>query len=255
MFKNLPSSVGKKSTFWTPTTIFVSVGVHALLLGGAYAGMTAAPEAVKKKVEDLVLLDIKEPEPPKAPEPPPPPPPPPPPQAAAPPPVIKGTQTLMPPKEPPKGVQEEDKNAQAVNKDDFSGKGPEGGVAAGVPEGVAKPQVEKVDSTNFVYDQSNVGTAASITDATRRELQRLLERNYPPLLRDSGVQGQAVMQFVVMEDGRVDPSSIKTIDASHEQFGTASAKVLERAKFNPAKVGNRNVRMLLQLPIKWTLGR
>lgn len=255
MFKNLPSSVGKRNTFWTPTTIFVSVAVHALVLGGAYAGMTAAPEEVKEKVEDLVLLDIKEPEPPKAPEPPPPPPPPPPPEAAAPPPVVKGTQTLVPPKEPPKGVQEEDKSAKAVNLEDFSGRGKEGGVAAGVPEGIAKPQVEKVDSSNFVYDQSNVGTAASITDATRRELARLLERNYPPLLRDSGVEGQSVMQFVVTEDGRVDPNSIKVVSSTHEQFGTASAKVLERAKFNPAKVGNRNVRMLLQLPIGWKLSR
>jgi TonB family protein len=63
------------------------------------------------------------------------------------------------------------------------------------------------------------------------------------------------MQFVVTEDGRVDPNSIKVVSSTHEQFGTASAKVLERAKFNPAKVGNRNVRMLLQLPIGWKLSR
>ena len=128
-----------------------------------------------------------------------------------------------------------------------------GDIAEDVPEGVAKPQVEKVDSTAFVYDASNVDVAASISDASRRELERLLEGNYPPLLRDSGVEGRSIMQFVVMEDGRVDPNSIKVITSTHEQFGVASGMVLERARFNPARVGDRKVRMLLQLPITWKL--
>jgi len=254
MFKNLPSSTGRKS-FWTPQTILISVLIHAGVLGGAYASVQGAKAAEDKGPdEELVMLDVKEPPPPPAPEPPPPPPPPPTPEAP-PPPVVKGTQTLVPPVEPPKGVPEEDPNAKAVNLEDFSGKGAEGGVAKGVEEGVAKPTVEKVDSTNFVYTAEQVSSAASISDASRRELARLLERNYPPLLRDSGVEGQAVMQFVVLEDGKVDPSSITAISTTHEQFGDASRKVLERARFNPARVGDRKVRMLLQLPIGWKLAR
>ena len=257
MFKNLPSSSGRKKGFWTPQTIIISILIHAAVLGGAYASVEGADAAEDKgPEEDLVMLDVKEPPPPEPPKPEPPPPPPPPPAAEAPPPpVVKGTQTLVPPMEPPKDIPKEDPNAKAVNLDDFSGKGPEGGVASGVDKGVAKATVEKVDSTNFVYTAEQVSAAASISDAGRRELARLLERNYPPLLRDSGVEGQAIMQFVVMEDGRVDPASIKTVDATHEQFGEASRKVLERAKFNPARVGDRKVRMLLQLPIGWKLAR
>lgn len=256
MFKNLPSSTGRKKGFWSPQTIMVSVVAHAAVFGIAYAGVKNTKAQEEKKNDELItMLEVKPEPPPPAPEPPPPPPPPPPDEPKAPPPQVKGTQTLIPPVEPPKGVPEEDKNAKAVNLEDFTGQGKEGGIATGTETGVQKATVEKVDSTNFVYSAEQVSSAAGLTDASRRELARLLERNYPPLLRDSGVEGQAVMQFVVLEDGRVDPASVKVIDASHEQFGTASAKVLERAKFNPARVGSRKVRMLLQLPIGWKLAR
>jgi TonB family protein len=124
-----------------------------------------------------------------------------------------------------------------------------------VKEGPPTPPVEKVDSSNFVYDVGTVGTAASLSDSGRRDLARLLERNYPPNLRDSGVTGQAVMQFVVDEDGRVEGSTIKVISATHDAFGEASRDVLRQARFTPARVGSRKVRMMLQLPITWAVSR
>ena len=59
------------------------------------------------------------------------------------------------------------------------------------------------------------------------------------------------MQFVVMEDGRVDPNSIKVITATHPEFGDASAKVLLEMQFNPARVGDKKVPMSVQLPLTW----
>jgi len=291
MFKNLPSTLGVRKSVWTPSTIMVSVAIHAAVLGGVYSSVNAADEAEKKvKEEQLVMLEIK-PEPPAPPpepvEPPPPPPPepepepepkpvpkaprpvvtPPTPKPAPKPQVAKGTQTVRPPVKPPIGIPAEDRNARAVNLDDFSGKGREGGVAQGTTTGTAMaitekvkaeppaPPAARVDSSNFVYDAGTVGTPAGLSDSGRRDLGRLLERNYPPNLRDSGVTGQAVMQFVVDEDGRVEGSTIKVISSTHDAFGDASRDVLRQARFTPARVGSRKVRMMLQLPITWAVSR
>ncbi|MDQ3309094.1 MAG: energy transducer TonB [Gemmatimonadota bacterium] len=294
MFKNLPSTLGVRKSVWTPSTIMVSVAIHAAVLGGVYSSVNAADEAEKKvKEEQLVMLEIK-PEPPAPPpepvEPPPPPPPepepepepkpvpkaprpvvtPPTPKPAPKPQVAKGTQTVRPPVKPPIGIPAEDRNARAVNLDDFSGKGREGGVAQGTTTGTAMaitekvkaappappaPPAARVDSSNFVYDAGTVGTPAGLSDSGRRDLGRLLERNYPPNLRDSGVTGQAVMQFVVDENGRVEGSTIKVISSTHDAFGDASRDVLRQARFTPARVGSRKVRMMLQLPITWAVSR
>ncbi|MBA2571974.1 MAG: TonB family protein [Gemmatimonadetes bacterium] len=291
MFKNLPSTLGVRKSVWTPSTIMVSVAIHAAVLGGVYSSVNAADDAEKKvKEEQLVMLEIK-PEPPAPPpepvEPPPPPPPepepepepkpvpkaprpvvtPPTPKPAPKPQVAKGTQTVRPPVKPPIGIPAEDRNARAVNLDDFSGKGREGGVAQGTTTGTAMaitekvkaappaPPAARVDSSNFVYDAGTVGTPAGLSDSGRRDLARLLERNYPPSLRESGVTGQAVMQFVVDEEGRVEGSTIKVISSTHDAFGDASRDVLRQARFTPARVGSRKVRMMLQLPITWAVSR
>jgi protein TonB len=291
MFKNLPSTLGVRKSVWTPSTIMVSVAIHAAVLGGVYSSVNAADEAEKKvKEEQLVMLEIK-PEPPAPPpepvEPPPPPPPepepepepkpvpkaprpvvtPPTPKPAPKPQVAKGTQTVRPPVKPPIGIPAEDRNARAVNLDDFSGKGREGGVAQGTTTGTAMaitekvkaappaPPAARVDSSNFVYDAGTVGTPAGLSDSGRRDLARLLERSYPPSLRESGVTGQAVMQFVVDENGRVEGSTIKVISSTHDAFGDASRDVLRQARFTPARVGSRKVRMMLQLPITWAVSR
>ncbi|HEU0055450.1 MAG TPA: hypothetical protein VFQ39_19820, partial [Longimicrobium sp.] len=99
----------KKKSFWTPTTIIVSVALH-LLLGAGFLAASQSMEARKAKKEELVdFVDIEE-EKPKEPEPPKPeePPPPPPPEPEAPPPVVKGFQELVPPQEPPAKIPDVD---------------------------------------------------------------------------------------------------------------------------------------------------
>ncbi len=148
-----------------PSTVIASVAIHAVALGAVYSSVNAADEAEKKvKEEQLVMLEIK-PEPPAPPpepvEPPPPPEPepepkpvpkaprpvvtPPPEKPAPKPQVAKGTQTLTPPMKPPIGIPVEDRNARAVNLDDFSGKGKEGGAAEGSTTGIAMATTEKVE--------------------------------------------------------------------------------------------------------------
>lgn len=256
MFNKLVASEGRKTKALSPTTMFASIAAHVLLIGGAaYATEhTAVGRKVKEEVVSYMEIEPeqpKAPEPPKAEEPPPPPPEP----EEAPPPVAKGFQELVPPEEPPAKIPDVDPNQKAVNVEDFTGVGVAGGTSKGVEGGVPQNMADK--------KEDNTGTApidVSLAEEKPQlqngpEVQRLLQRLYPPLLRDAGITGQVQMKFVVNAQGRVEATSVSVINASHDQFGEASTKVVERMRFRPAKVGGRAVPVLVQIPISWTLER
>jgi protein TonB len=257
MFNKLVASEGRKTKALSPTTMFASIAAHVLLIGGA--AYATEHTAVGRKVKEEVVSYMEiEPEQPKAPEPPKaeePPPPPPPEPEEAPPPVAKGFQELVPPEEPPAKIPDVDPNQKAVNVEDFSGVGVAGGTSKGVEGGVPQNMADK--------KEDNTGTApidVSLAEEKPQlqngpEVQRLLQRLYPPLLRDAGITGQVQMKFVVNAQGRVEATSVSVINASHDQFGEASTKVVEKMRFRPAKVGGRAVPVLVQIPISWTLER
>jgi len=244
----------KQKGFWSPTTILVSVLLH-VLLGAGFLAASQNVEARKKKAEELVdFMEIEEEKPkePEAPKPEPPPPPPPPEEPEAPPPVAKGFQTLQPPQEPPKEIPKIDLNQTAVKAEDFSGVGTEGGVAKGVEGGVAQDASDREAPPDAgTYELSAVEEQPDLRNRT--EVGRQISRQYPPLLRDAGVTGQAMLRFRVNEDGRVDAGSITIESSTHEAFGDAARKVIERAQFRPAKVGGRPVKVWVTLPITFTL--
>ncbi|HEU0079253.1 MAG TPA: TonB family protein [Longimicrobiaceae bacterium] len=256
MFNKLVASEGRKTKALSPTTAVASIAAHILLIwGAAYASdNTALGRKVKEEVVSYMEIEPeqpKAPEPPKAEEPPPPPPEP----EEAPPPVAKGFQELVPPEEPPATVPDVDPNQKAVNVEDFTGVGVAGGTSKGVEGGVPQNMADK--------KEDNTGTApidVSLAEEKPQlqngpEVQRLLQRLYPPLLRDAGITGQVQMKFVVNAQGRVEATSVSVINATHDQFGEASTKVVEKMRFRPAKVGGRPVPVLVQIPISWTLER
>ncbi|HYW05835.1 MAG TPA: TonB family protein [Longimicrobium sp.] len=252
MFNKLVASSGNRKSFWTPTTVIASVGFHVLLGAGAYAA-NAGYDPDAKKADELVdyveIEEEKKPEEPKPEEPKPEEPEPPKPEPDQPaPPVVKGFQEIQPPQEPPAVIPDVNPNQQAVKAEDFSGQGKAGGAAEGTSTGVAQSTVERETPVDEgVYDISAVEEKPNLSN--RAEVTRALERNYPPLLRDAGVSGTVILSFRVNEDGRVDPSSITVVETENEQFTEAAKKVVERMRFRPAKVNNRPVKVLVQLPI------
>lgn len=87
------------------------------------------------------------------------------------------------------------------------------------------------------------------------EVQRALQRLYPPALRDVGVTGRTVIKFVVDAEGRTSPGSIVVMSTSHPDFAGASAAVVSTMRFRPARIGGRPVPVLVEIPISWTLLR
>ncbi|MHB1312175.1 MAG: TonB family protein [Gemmatimonadaceae bacterium] len=78
---------------------------------------------------------------------------------------------------------------------------------------------------------------------------------FPQLLKDSGVEGMARLQFVVDTLGRVELESVRVVDATHPLFAAAVQATLPRMHFSPARVGNHRVRQLVEFPIEFRISK
>ena len=76
---------------------------------------------------------------------------------------------------------------------------------------------------------------------------------YPDLLRKAGVQGEVLAQFVVNTDGTADVESLKVLNSTHKLFAEAIRNALPQMRFNPALVGGRPVRQLVQQPFSFSI--
>ncbi len=76
---------------------------------------------------------------------------------------------------------------------------------------------------------------------------------YPPMLRSARIEGQVLAQFVVDTLGRVELESCKVLKSSHELFSWAVKQALPAMRFQPAMVGGRKVRQLVQKPYLFSL--
>lgn len=251
MFNKLVASEGRKKTgFWSPTNMVISGILHVVLILGLVAAAKGEQHRRDRGEELVDFMEIeeekpKEPEPekPKEPEPPPP-------EPETPPPVAKGFQTIVPPEEPPPTIAPPPVNEQAVNPEDFTGVGKEGGVAKGVEDGVQQSTVERTTPPDEgTYELSAVEEQPRPTNLA--DLRRQLERNYPPLLRDARVVGTVQVRMRVTAEGTVDASSITVTSSSHEQFNDPTIRSVQRLRFRPAKVNGRAVPVWVELPIQW----
>jgi protein TonB len=118
------------------------------------------------------------------------------------------------------------------------------------PEPAAAPAEPAHDGPMEV---SEVDVRPSLRNA--EDVQRALERLYPPRLRDAGVTGETVLQLVIDENGRVEPGSIEVLNSSDEGFSDAARRVAGSMRFSPAKAGGRSVRVTTSIPVHWTIAR
>ena len=241
MFNNLIETNAKRQRSAGGT--FFSFVVHAVLIGAVIVGTAnAGMEAVEEKQEKVEFVETPKEEPPP-PEPEPEPAPPPPPDVVAAPPPPKGFQTLPPPVNIPDVIPKIDLNAKAISEEDFTGKGVAGGTAKGI-EGA--PPAPVVDAGQTFFEFQVEKPVAPLNNVTP---------TYPSMLQSQGVAGQVIAQFVVDTSGRADPSTFKVIETSHDLFSTAVKNALPRMRFQPAEVGGRKVKQLVQQAFAFAIGK
>ncbi len=76
---------------------------------------------------------------------------------------------------------------------------------------------------------------------------------YPDILKQAGVEGAALMAFVVNADGTIDTSTIKIVYTTHTLFANALRAVAPNMRFLPAVLNGEAVRQLVQEPFVFNI--
>lgn len=255
MFTTLIESKPKKQRKTAGTIASVALHLGVLVLAVVATANARSDALEKSREEKLNYVEVKQEEPkpeepkpeepkptPKAPEP----------AKAAPrkapeaprveaPAPPKGFQIVQAPMNIPVSIPEVDLSAVVTNESDFSGKGVAGGSSKGVEGGTGDANSKGTVGglSNQPYFEFQVEEAASPAGGNAQP-------EYPNSMRESGMIGRVVVQFVVGENGRVESGSIKVLESTNSSFAAAVREVLPRHRFSPAKIGGRSVRQLVQ---------
>jgi protein TonB len=134
-----------------------------------------------------------------------------------------------------------------MNENDFSGKGVAGGSAKGVAGGTGKEgdTGKEAGAEHGPYMDFQVETVVEKIGGDAPE--------YPSSLRDSGVEGEVLAQFVVGENGRYEGGTLKILKSSNPAFTAAVKDALPRMRFSAAQIGGKKVAQLVQMPFQFHL--
>jgi protein TonB len=78
---------------------------------------------------------------------------------------------------------------------------------------------------------------------------------YPTSLRDAGVQGHVLVQFVIDTLGRAELDGLTVVETAHPLFAESVRSALSGYRFLPGEAAGRKVRTRVQLPFEFTLTR
>lgn len=234
VFDNLIESKTKRQRSASQTAI--SLVVHGVLVFGAIKATQGVAETIADRPVDTTMVFLRPPEPAPQVETPPP-------QdvivSANPPP--KGFQTVVAPTDIPKEIPPVDLNQRPFDPKDFTGKGVEGGVAAGVTGGTGP-----VDLDVQVYTQ------AELDDPVQAINQP--QPRYPPVMQSAGISGTVDVQFIVDTTGHVENNSLKILNSSHKAFEEPAKEAIVKSVFRPARFKGTPVRQLVQQRLSFKAG-
>jgi len=270
MMRLLESKKDTKKGRSASGTIFSIILHVAIIFLAVFATARAgARKHERVKAENVKFVAVKKAEPPPPPKEPPPPKkveaPKPKPKAPEPPKIKapelpkvetpappKGFQVVPPPVSVPTNLPAIDLSKVATNESDFSGKGVAGGKSNGVEGGTGK---EGDTGKEAGAKEENHGPYMEF------QVEKPVEKiggdspEYPSALRESGVEGQVLAQFVVNESGRAEMGTLKILNSSNPQFTAAVKNALPRMKFSAAQIGGKKVQQLVQMPFQFHLSK
>jgi protein TonB len=160
----------------------------------------------------------------------------------------KGFKVVVPPVNIPTNLPTIDLSKAVTNENDFSGKGVKGGSDKGVKGGTGT--------------DSDIGKLAGLANHgpyMEFQVEKPVEKiggeapEYPSMLRESGVEGQVLAQFVVNESGRYESGTLKILSSSNPAFTAAVKDALPRMRFSAAQIGGKKVQQLVQMPFQFHL--
>ena len=240
----------RKRRLWSTRTVAVSLGAHLVVVVGIVVAAVddddEPPPAPSVVVDTFWLAPVNTNPTPTA-------------TTTTQPPVPpkRGFVSLHAPETVPDTLPPVDSTARPLTKDDVSGLGQE--LFAVRPRNDSTPRPPAADPPLRDYrldgplEERDVEVLPQL--ASPRDAQRILERVYPPMLRDEGVMGRTTVVLVVGRTGAVEPGSVTVRETSHEGFRNAASRAAERFRFRPAMLNGQPVAVVIALPIEWRIQR
>jgi periplasmic protein TonB len=94
-----------------------------------------------------------------------------------------------------------------------------------------------------------------LVDRAPRLAGRAIEPRYPAPLREAGIEGRVVVQFVVDTLGRAELADLQVVQSPHPQFVESVRAALAHYRFTVGEAAGRKVRTRVQMPFEFTLVR
>lgn len=241
----------RKRSVWSPRTIAASVVFHGLLAAGFLTAAETGPEPVEKIVDTWHLTPPEPPRPVRVETPPPAP------ERDRPAPVKGQTVQIPAPVDVPTTIPEPDPHATPVTAAQTTGLGVVGNVfGTPDPNPPAPPTNPAPDGGALPRWDAPIDAAAADVQpelSNKRQAEMILQRSYPPLLRDAGAVGRTTVILIIDKEGNVEPGSVQIQESTHDAFKDAAIRAVERFRFRPAKLKGQPVAVLVTLPIEWRL--
>jgi len=124
-------------------------------------------------------------------------------------------------------------------------------------ENVAAAQVALGAAPGFIRvpllrSKDHVAVWLNVT-AFYEEAARSLQ--YPELMLQAHIQGRVLVQAIIDTSGRAEPPSVKVIQSPNPGFDQPAKNLVLKSLFRPARVHGRAVRVLINLPIDFSIKR
>ncbi len=152
----------------------------------------------------------------------------------------KGFQTLTAPIDVPVEIPTID-FGQRFDPRDYSGRGVEGGAFGGVEGGTGPVDAQQVFRAELVDEKPEWLGGPPL--------------EYPNALRQAGVEGHVILEFVIDTTGRADSTTLRVIEATHDAFITPARKTILGGGFRPGRVRGTKVRVLAQQRLDFNIVR
>jgi protein TonB len=158
----------------------------------------------------------------------------------------KGFQTVVAPQDIPKVIPPVDLGQRPLDPRDFTGRGVEGGIAAGVVGGTGVVDPRELGDLNAIYE-------ATMQDDRFQQAVMVVPPapKYPRVMEAIGIEGRVSLEFIIDTLGRVEPASIRVLQSTHEAFDSSAWDAVAKAVFRPARLSAHPVRQLTRESIRY----
>jgi len=79
--------------------------------------------------------------------------------------------------------------------------------------------------------------------------------DYPDLLRQAGIEGNVLIEVIIDTTGHAEPASLRIVNSTNKAFEIAARDAVLKSLYRPGRVRGQAVRVLVQVPINFSIRR